>query len=45
MNGLLQDQMFCGYIIFLQETEKDRTRFEQRVLKAVDDYLLGKEIN
>jgi hypothetical protein len=41
----LKEQMFCGYIVFLRETEKDREQFEQKVIKAADDYLFGKGIS
>lgn len=40
----LKDSIFLGYLVFAKETAKSREEFEQRVLKAVDDYLLAKEI-
>lgn len=38
----LQDQMFCGYMIFLSETVKDRKEFAEKAVEAVQGYLYNK---
>ena len=40
----LQAQMLVSYFIYLKETVSDVEERNEKVLKAVDDYLLGIEL-
>lgn len=40
----LQEQMLIGYLIFLKETEADQELRDEKILKAVNDYYIGKEL-
>lgn len=38
----IQDQMLVQYFVFLKETELDESVRNEKIVKAVNDYYLGK---
>lgn len=40
----LEDQLFCQYILFLKESEQDEEEFKTKALKAINDYIILKEL-
>lgn len=40
---ILQDTMFLAYLVYLHEEEPDEEVRKEKILKAVDDYMLGRK--